>query len=141
MLATVRLMPAFLLLLLLALTSCDAVGLSGDCFVDDFRITTVVDIEGNEYQPEKLSLTSGFGLFEHDYCGIPSEARPFEVPPQGFQNGYRYFEVPRAGAEDTRTSLEGNIRSLPDSVKLGTSLVDDFPDSLSMWPLYDSEWR
>ena len=85
-----------------------------------------------------MTLTSAFGLLEHDYCAIPSDAEPL-YREQGF-NRYPYFII--EDAVDTRTSLAGRERDLLDTVIVGTSQGrGQFSDELSMWPLYDSEWR
>ena len=117
-----------------AFAGCDVIGLeSGDCYVDDYRILSVVDGNGVEYEPEKLTLVT-FGILEHNYCGIPSDAKPL------YAERYPYFIV--EDVVDARTSLAGIERSSLDAVVVGTSQGrGEFRDDLSMWPLHDSEWR
>ncbi len=137
--------------LLLAFSSCGLVSSIGsDCYVDDFKITQVVDDDGIEFEPQKMTLVS-FGVFEEDYCGIPSEAKPIRrifiekhpIFDQDVERMYPAFAIPNDGVEDTRKSLAGNVRDFPAFVILGTELggKGEFSDDLSMWPLYNSEWR
>lgn len=139
---TLHLMPV-VIISLVTLVACDAIGLaSGACYVDDFKIIKVYDAQDVEYEPRKMTLTFAFGTIEHDYCGIPSDAIPLDQTFSGtfgVQNTYPVFGVKEA--EDTRTSLAGNEREVPPAVILGTRYRGEFSDELSMWPLYNSEWR
>jgi len=133
---------ATLLGVLIAFGACDAIA-SGDCYVDDYKILKVVDKNGVEFEPQKMTLLE-FGIFEKDYCGIPSDAVPDERSYRqafGIPRIYPIFEISTNGIEDTRTSLAGNTRELPDHVSVGTDSLGIFSDELSMWPLYESEWR
>ena len=101
--------------------ACDAAA-SGACYIDDYKIVKVVDENGIEYEPQKMTLTFAFGTYERDFCGISSDAVPMEHTFRGtfgVQSTYPVFGVPEDGVEDTRTSLSGNVRDFPSVVILG----------------------
>ncbi len=134
-----------LLVSLVAFVACDAIGsATGDCYVDDFKISKVIDRNNSEFEPQKMTLTFAFGTYERDFCGIPSEAIPIDhtfTGTFGVQSTYPVFGVRESDIEDTRTSLSGNKRELPFALIIGAQYPGEFSDELSMWPLHDSEWR
>ena len=107
----------------------------------------VVDDNGVEYKPEKMTITSGpheLLAVDTDICVISSEAVPlndrfFTRNDRG--RLYPYFEVPDGGAIDTKTSLAATKRELLDSAIVGFKREGEFSDEFSKWPLYGSEWR
>ena len=130
----------FLLIIpVVTLIACEAIkSQAGNCYVDDYKVSMIVDNQGNEYEPELMTLTY-FGGFEEDVCGIHRDAVPDRL--DGRYSKDPYFTVPSDGVTNTQTSLTGRTRELLDRVFIGTQSRGEFSDKLSMWPLYKSEWR